>query len=106
MGDGTAEIATLSQKLAALAVAETDKDNVFLQVRSRHNATEAALAIASARSRARGRFMMSDSEPSANVTRHMPGQRSSGTMSALTGCLRRCPTAASRIVSASSAGSF
>jgi hypothetical protein len=31
MGDGTAEIATLSQKLAALAVAETDKDNVFLQ---------------------------------------------------------------------------
>ena len=41
MGDGTAEIATLSQKLAALAVAETDKDNVFLQERSRHNATEA-----------------------------------------------------------------
>jgi len=41
MGDGTAEIATLSQKLAALAVAETDKDNVFLQDRSRHNATEA-----------------------------------------------------------------
>jgi hypothetical protein len=29
MGDGTAEIATLSQKLAALAVAETDKDHAF-----------------------------------------------------------------------------
>ena len=41
MGDGSAEIATLSQKLAALAVAETDKDNVFLQERSRHNATKA-----------------------------------------------------------------
>ena len=45
MGDGTAEIATLSQKLAALAVAETDKDNVFLQERSRHNATEARVDV-------------------------------------------------------------
>jgi hypothetical protein len=34
-------IGTLRQKLAALAVAEADKDNVFLQERSRHCATEA-----------------------------------------------------------------
>jgi hypothetical protein len=33
--------ATLKQKLAALAAAEADKDNVFIQERGRHNATEA-----------------------------------------------------------------
>jgi hypothetical protein len=36
MVDRTAEIATLRQKLAALAVAEADKDNVFIQERGRH----------------------------------------------------------------------
>ena len=40
MVDRAAEIATLRQKLATLAVAEADKDNVFLQERGRHNATE------------------------------------------------------------------
>jgi hypothetical protein len=39
--DRTAEIAALRQKLAALAAAEADKDNVFIQERGRHNATEA-----------------------------------------------------------------
>ena len=41
MVDRTAELATLRQKLATLALAEAHKDNVFLQERSRHNATEA-----------------------------------------------------------------
>jgi hypothetical protein len=41
MVDRTGEIATLRQKLAALVVAEADKDNVFIQERGRHNATEA-----------------------------------------------------------------
>jgi hypothetical protein len=39
MVDRTAEIPTLRQKLAALA--EADQDNVFVQERDRHNATEA-----------------------------------------------------------------
>jgi hypothetical protein len=39
MGDGTAEIATLSQKLAALAVAETDKDHAFRLFTSRNTET-------------------------------------------------------------------
>jgi hypothetical protein len=41
MVDRTAEIATLRQKLATLAPAEAHKDNVFLQEKSQHNATEA-----------------------------------------------------------------
>jgi hypothetical protein len=41
MVDHTAEIATLRQKLAALAAAEADKNNVFIQERGRHNTTEA-----------------------------------------------------------------
>ena len=40
MVDRTAEIATLRQKLTALAVAEADKDNVFIQERDGHSATE------------------------------------------------------------------
>ena len=39
MVDRTAESATLRQKLAALA--EADQQNVFIQERGRHNATEA-----------------------------------------------------------------
>ena len=38
MVDRTAESATLRQKLAALA--EADQQNVFIQERGRHNATE------------------------------------------------------------------
>ena len=39
MVERTAETATLRQKLAALA--EADQQNVFIQERGRHNATEA-----------------------------------------------------------------
>jgi len=39
MVDRTAEIATLRQKLAVLA--EAEQQNVFIQERGRHNATEA-----------------------------------------------------------------
>jgi hypothetical protein len=39
MVDRTAEIATLRQKLAALA--QADRHNVFIQESGRHNATEA-----------------------------------------------------------------
>jgi hypothetical protein len=42
MVDPTAEIATLRQKLAALAVAAPDKDNVFIQERGGHSATPAS----------------------------------------------------------------